>query len=202
MRQDRRSCWMPQAACVRWRKWQISGPTACLHTTVVIAALDTLWSPRAEPAELPDLRESRVLDSKIITRRKFLRHAGCLGTLLLLTGCRVDRGPTATTPTASTLATTPTTVGSPRAIAAATAGPPTAVVTPTESAVADLVTSSRITPALLAQIRAIAHPLGGSGDLDPLIERIGDAHYVLLGEASHGTAEYYTWRTEITKRLV
>ncbi len=93
-------------------------------------------------------------------------------------------------------------MGSPTAIAAATAGPPTAVVTPTESAAADLVTSSRITPALLAQIRAIAHPLGGSGDLDPLIERIGDAHYVLLGEASHGTAEYYTWRTEITKRLV
>ena len=38
-------------------------------------------------------------------------------------------------------------------------------------------------------------------DLDPFIERVGDAHYVLLGEASHGTSEFYTWRAEITKRL-
>ena len=38
--------------------------------------------------------------------------------------------------------------------------------------------------------------------LDPLMDRIGEAHYVLLGEASHGTHEYYTWRTEITKRLI
>jgi erythromycin esterase len=39
-------------------------------------------------------------------------------------------------------------------------------------------------------------------DLDPLLERIDDARYVLLGEASHGTSEFYTWRAEITKRLV
>lgn len=39
-------------------------------------------------------------------------------------------------------------------------------------------------------------------DLDRLLNEIGDSHYVLLGEASHGTAEYYTWRAEITKRLV
>ena len=39
-------------------------------------------------------------------------------------------------------------------------------------------------------------------DLDPLLERIGDARYVLLGEASHGTSEFYTWRAEITKRLI
>ena len=36
--------------------------------------------------------------------------------------------------------------------------------------------------------------LGTPSDLDPLLERIGDARYVLLGEASHGTSEYYTWR--------
>ena len=46
------------------------------------------------------------------------------------------------------------------------------------------------------------YPLGGPGDLDPLIERIGDTHAALLGEASHGTHEYYTWRTAITKRLI
>jgi erythromycin esterase-like protein len=39
-------------------------------------------------------------------------------------------------------------------------------------------------------------------DLDALLERIGDARYVLLGEASHGTSEFYRWRVEITKRLV
>jgi erythromycin esterase-like protein len=38
--------------------------------------------------------------------------------------------------------------------------------------------------------------------LDPLIERIGDARYVLLGEASHGTSEYYTWRTALSRRLM
>jgi erythromycin esterase len=40
------------------------------------------------------------------------------------------------------------------------------------------------------------------GDLDPLLDRISDASYVLLGEASHGTSEFYTWRAEITKRLI
>jgi erythromycin esterase-like protein len=35
-----------------------------------------------------------------------------------------------------------------------------------------------------------------------LLGRIGDARFVLLGEASHGTAEYYTWRAEISRRLI
>lgn len=39
-------------------------------------------------------------------------------------------------------------------------------------------------------------------DLDPLLERIGESKCVMLGEASHGTHEYYTWRTEISKRLI
>lgn len=39
-------------------------------------------------------------------------------------------------------------------------------------------------------------------DLDPLMDRIGDSKYVLLGEASHGTHEYYRWRAEISKRLI
>lgn len=46
------------------------------------------------------------------------------------------------------------------------------------------------------------HKLEFSKDLDPLIDRIGNAKYVLLGEASHGTHEYYTWRTAISKRLI
>lgn len=39
-------------------------------------------------------------------------------------------------------------------------------------------------------------------DLDVLMEEIGDARVVMLGEASHGTSEYYTWRTAISKRLI
>lgn len=39
-------------------------------------------------------------------------------------------------------------------------------------------------------------------DLQPLFDRIGDAQIVLLGEASHGTQEYYTWRSYITKQLI
>jgi erythromycin esterase len=46
------------------------------------------------------------------------------------------------------------------------------------------------------------HPLNSDADLDPLIQHIGDARIVLLGEASHGTAEYYQWRAQISKRLM
>ena len=54
----------------------------------------------------------------------------------------------------------------------------------------------------LDEIRRLASPLNESDDLDRLLARIGDARFVLLGEASHGTAEYYRWRAEITRRLV
>ncbi|HKZ37489.1 MAG TPA: erythromycin esterase family protein, partial [Chryseolinea sp.] len=46
------------------------------------------------------------------------------------------------------------------------------------------------------------YPLRFSKDLDPLLKTIGTSQYVLLGEASHGTHEYYTWRTAISKRLI
>ena len=44
--------------------------------------------------------------------------------------------------------------------------------------------------------------LESGGDLDPLIEEAGERRLALLGEASHGTQEFYTWRTEISKRLI
>ena len=47
-----------------------------------------------------------------------------------------------------------------------------------------------------------SRPLEGAEDLDPLLERIGDARCVLLGEASHGTSEYYAWRARISERLI
>lgn len=46
------------------------------------------------------------------------------------------------------------------------------------------------------------HPLINSKSLDPLMKSIGDRKVVLLGEASHGTHEYYTWRAAISKRLI
>jgi len=47
-----------------------------------------------------------------------------------------------------------------------------------------------------------SHQLKSEKDLDSLLQQIGNANIVLLGEASHGTAEYYDWRAAITKRLV
>jgi erythromycin esterase-like protein len=55
---------------------------------------------------------------------------------------------------------------------------------------------------VVEQLRPLARPLGSDRDLDPLIERVGDAKCVLLGEASHGTSEFYTWRARITRRLI
>ncbi|HET8548230.1 MAG TPA: erythromycin esterase family protein [Bryobacteraceae bacterium] len=43
---------------------------------------------------------------------------------------------------------------------------------------------------------------GANADFDPLLRAIGNASYVLIGEASHGTHEFYSIRAEITKRLI
>ena len=52
-------------------------------------------------------------------------------------------------------------------------------------------------------VREAAVSLNGSaGDYDPLLDLVGDARFVLLGEATHGTHEFYRARAEITKRLV
>jgi len=55
---------------------------------------------------------------------------------------------------------------------------------------------------LVLEFKSKTYALKTSKDLDPLMERIGDTGLVLLGEASHGTHEYYTWRTAISKRLI
>src|SRR5436309_12258666 len=52
------------------------------------------------------------------------------------------------------------------------------------------------------EVCSLATPLTAAGDLDRLLDRIGDARYVLFGEASHGTAEYYEWRADLSKRLI
>lgn len=53
-----------------------------------------------------------------------------------------------------------------------------------------------------AGIKESALPLQDEADLDPLMDRIGDARYVLIGEASHGTHEYYAWRAALSRRLI
>src|SRR3954467_2701478 len=52
-------------------------------------------------------------------------------------------------------------------------------------------------------VRGAAHLLeGGARDYDPLLKLIGASRFALLGEASHGTHEFYAERAEITKRLI
>src|SRR5450432_4403854 len=46
------------------------------------------------------------------------------------------------------------------------------------------------------------HPLNNEKDLDILLKEIDTSRIVLLGEASHGTAEYYNWRAAISRRLI
>jgi erythromycin esterase-like protein len=47
-----------------------------------------------------------------------------------------------------------------------------------------------------------ARPFSSAADLDALVERVGGAQLVLIGEASHGTHEFYARRAELTQRLI
>jgi erythromycin esterase-like protein len=54
-----------------------------------------------------------------------------------------------------------------------------------------------------AALRQAVRPVTGSaGDYDALLDLIGDARLVLLGEASHGTHEFYRERATLTRRLI
>jgi erythromycin esterase-like protein len=56
---------------------------------------------------------------------------------------------------------------------------------------------------LAERVRKAVRPLtGAADDYDSLLDFIGEAPLVLLGEASHGTHEFYRARAEITKRLI
>ena len=52
------------------------------------------------------------------------------------------------------------------------------------------------------EVTALTAPLTDPGDFDVLLDRIGDARVVMLGEASHGTYEFYAWRAAISRRLI
>src|SRR5947209_17923063 len=56
---------------------------------------------------------------------------------------------------------------------------------------------------IIDAVREAAQPLEGNArDYDPLLKLIGNAHFCLLGEATHGTHDFYRERAEITKRLI
>lgn len=59
-------------------------------------------------------------------------------------------------------------------------------------------------PALVSLIRDGCEPFGAfeQASLDPLLQRIGDARVVLIGEATHGTSEFYAMRARITRELI
>lgn len=56
--------------------------------------------------------------------------------------------------------------------------------------------------AAISLMQKCCHPLPDSDSLQPLLDKIGDARIVMLGEASHGTHDYYSWRAAISKRLI
>jgi erythromycin esterase-like protein len=56
---------------------------------------------------------------------------------------------------------------------------------------------------LIRTVRDSAYALRGAAkDYDSLMDLIGDARFVLLGEASHGTHDFYDQRAQITRRLI
>jgi erythromycin esterase-like protein len=61
----------------------------------------------------------------------------------------------------------------------------------------------RTTPATpLDAVRDAAIPLAAGDDVSTIVDRIGDARIVLLGEASHGTHDFYALRADISRRLI
>ena len=63
--------------------------------------------------------------------------------------------------------------------------------------------STTVDAAVAGAVRAAAEALAEPAQVyDPLLDRIGDARFALLGEASHGTHEFYHERALITQRLI
>ena len=55
---------------------------------------------------------------------------------------------------------------------------------------------------MIENLRRHTSPLETADDLDPLLDRIGDRRVVMLGESSHGTSDFYTWRARLSQRLI
>ena len=55
---------------------------------------------------------------------------------------------------------------------------------------------------LITALNDAAEPLPESRDYSSLLDTIGDARFVMIGEASHGTHEFYQTRIEISQQLI
>ena len=66
------------------------------------------------------------------------------------------------------------------------------------------ISKRRVTRTLSQEIANACEPFDSiaTANLAPLLERIGDARVVLLGEATHGTSEFYTMREWISRELI
>lgn len=64
--------------------------------------------------------------------------------------------------------------------------------------------SAELLDAITEEARRLAIPISATDDsgYNPVLELAADARFVLLGEASHGTHEFYAERTRLTKRLI
>ncbi|MFC0271713.1 erythromycin esterase family protein [Metabacillus herbersteinensis] len=59
-----------------------------------------------------------------------------------------------------------------------------------------------MTDTLIEAIKNHANAIHATEDLIPLIDEIKDEQFVLLGESSHGTSEFYKIRAELSKKLI
>lgn len=56
--------------------------------------------------------------------------------------------------------------------------------------------------AVLSEIHALARPLRSDRDLDAVVRRAAGCRFTAIGEASHGTHDFYTWRATLSRRLI
>jgi protein-L-isoaspartate(D-aspartate) O-methyltransferase len=75
---------------------------------------------------------------------------------------------------------------------------------PDEARVSRIARSSRPTASLPTLVREVVEPIDDieGASIDALIDRMGDARLVLLGEATHGTSEFYRMRARISRELI
>lgn len=62
--------------------------------------------------------------------------------------------------------------------------------------------TNTMTSEMIRDIRGLARPLRTSDDLDPVVAMADRRRFVAIGEASHGTHEYYDWRARLSRRLI
>lgn len=135
-----------------------------------------------------------------------MKRAAILLSLCLLTGC----GHQAATHVDSTTATTTATAHVPPTIEATTIprSSPTPTPAPPPATPTALPIATDVPEEIVAWLQSnavpfdTARPGSGCADLQPLLEMIGDARIVALGEATHGTCEFFAMKHRILECLV